>query len=399
MQKFIILFCLIVFTASFKAQTEQFKLKTPANNNFLRNDDPIYNKKSTMAVPIAEVFQINAVVWALDRYILNKDYSRISLNTFQTNLSSQWVWDRDNFRMNFFAHPYEDNLYYNAPRSNGYNFFESSPFVLFGSLMWEYGIENTPPSANDLINTTFDGIFLGEVFYRLSSNILDDRKTGIERFYRELFAGILNPVRAFNRILQGKMGRVTQKEVYQKEPMNIILSAGVHRINENLGFEKGNLSGLITGQLVYGNSFEHRSRKPFDFFEIEFGMNIAPPGLQNSGKSFLDYLTGSGILTGKNSKHGNLELLTGFYQNYDYWNTRHFEIGTIGLGGGLKFRFPDSKKVRFESSVNLNAVPFGASNNVYSAIGERDYSFAGGLEAKTENTLYLDFISLSATYN
>ncbi|MEP6949270.1 MAG: DUF3943 domain-containing protein [Ginsengibacter sp.] len=98
------------------------------------------------------------------------------------------------------------------------------PFAIEGSLMWEYFGENTQLSKNDIINTPISGMFLGEVLYRISSNVLDDRARGVNRFWRELIAGILDPPRALNRLTQGKMFRVTNKEVYQKEPLNITLS-------------------------------------------------------------------------------------------------------------------------------------------------------------------------------
>ena len=55
-------------------------------------------------------------------------------------------------------------------------------------LMWEYFGENTSPSIDDLINTSGNSMFLGEAMYRISSNILDDRTTGAERVFREIFA-------------------------------------------------------------------------------------------------------------------------------------------------------------------------------------------------------------------
>jgi hypothetical protein len=70
--------------------------------------------------------------------------------------------------------------------------------------MWEYFGENTRPSKNDLINTPISGAFLGEILYRISSNILDDRKRGAERVWREFFAGLINPTRALNRFTQKK---------------------------------------------------------------------------------------------------------------------------------------------------------------------------------------------------
>ena len=82
-----------------------------------------------------------------------------------------------------------------------------------------------------LSNTTANGAFLGEIFYRLSSNILDDRTTGGNRVVREIAAGLIDPVRGLNRLLQGKTFRHTTTEVYEKEPLNITLFAGIHKIN------------------------------------------------------------------------------------------------------------------------------------------------------------------------
>src|SRR5205085_12555007 len=137
-------------------------------------------------------------------------------------LKSGFVWDDDRFGINFIGHPHSGNYYFNIARSNGYSFWTSFPFAVGGSLMWELFGENTEASRNDIINTPISGAFLGEILYRLSSNILDDRTRGRERFFRELIAGLLNPPRGLNRLTQGKMFRVTPGEVYQKEPLNII---------------------------------------------------------------------------------------------------------------------------------------------------------------------------------
>lgn len=67
-----------------------------------------------------------------------------------------------NFNTNLFAHPYHGNLYFNAARTNGMNFWQSYPFALGGSLMWEFLGENTPPSINDLLATSIGGTAIGE---------------------------------------------------------------------------------------------------------------------------------------------------------------------------------------------------------------------------------------------
>ena len=55
-------------------------------------------------------------------------------------------------------------------------------------------------------------------------------------YWREVFAGAVNPTRALNRFTQGKMCRITPYDVYQQEPLNVTLSVGAHRVNENNKF-------------------------------------------------------------------------------------------------------------------------------------------------------------------
>ena len=262
----------------------------------LLNDDTAFNKKYRLWKPLVQVVAIDAFVWTMDRYVLNADYARTGLSTWQYNIQKGWEWDTDRFGINFIGHPYSGTLSFNAGRANGYNYYQSFGFSVVGSLLWEYFGENTRPSYNDIINTPVNGAFLGEILYRLSSNILDDRTRGFQRVSREILAGLINPVRGINRLLQGKTFRTTNKEVYQKEPLNITLYAGIHKVNDEgqNAFGSGTTSEMFDMQFDYGNPFEKRSRKPFDFFKLrtEFSFGV--------GRKILDNVTGYGILFGKN---------------------------------------------------------------------------------------------------
>ena len=176
----------------------------------LHGDDLKFNKKYSLWIPLVDVVGINAFINRFDRYVLNYDYVRVSLNSWGNNLRAGWPWgpgwewDHDPFGNNFLFHPISGALYYNAARSNGYNLYEALPITFFGSYMWKIFGENGKPEREDLINTTASGVFIGEITYRLSSNILDDRAIGTERVLREIGAGLIDPVRAINRLLQGK---------------------------------------------------------------------------------------------------------------------------------------------------------------------------------------------------
>ncbi len=202
----------------------------------LLNDDPEFNKKYPLWIPAAEGLGFNALTFAIDRYIFKFPFStEVSYSTWKYNISKGWEWDSDRFGINFIGHPYSGTLTFNAARSNGYNYWQSFPFSLGGSLMWEYFGENTRPSYNDIINTPVDGAFLGEILYRISSNILDDRSRGGQRFVREFAAGLINPARGFSRLVQGKSFRITNKEVYQK----------VQQASEHLQYNRAVRSWLI----------------------------------------------------------------------------------------------------------------------------------------------------------
>jgi len=201
----------------------------------LLEDDPAYNPRYPIWAPAARVFSADLFNWSVARFIYKYDWAKTGPRYWKINFQKGPEWDEDGFGINFIGHPHTGSFYYNVARSNGYSYWASLPFAIQGSLTWEYFGENTRPSYNDMINTPVSGMFLGEVFYRLSSNILDDRTRGGERVFREILAGIVNPTRALNRLTQGKMFRRTSTEVYQKEPLNITLSGGIHKVNNKVG--------------------------------------------------------------------------------------------------------------------------------------------------------------------
>jgi hypothetical protein len=353
----------------------------------LLDDDTAYNKRSPLWVPVAEVLGAITFTWALDRYVLNADYARIGFQSWKINITQGMEWDNDRFGVNFVGHPYSGTLSYNAGRSNGYNYYQSFCFSLGGSLMWEYFGENTRPSYNDIIYTPVNGTFFGEIIYRLSSNILDDRTRGGERVFREIAAGLINPMRGINRLIHGETFRRTNKEVYEKEPINISLYGGYRQINDAPygAFGTSSYSAMFNAQFDYGNPFEIRKRKPFDFFKLRIDLNFGV------GRKYLDNILGYAILFGKNKQLGKLALLIGGFQYYDYWDNNKFELGTIGFGGGVVTKYPLTRTSNLYTSMHLALVPFGGNSPKFvldTTLG-RDYNFVGGLEAKFESTFNL----------
>lgn len=366
----------------------------------LLRDDPEYNPRQPIWKPAIQVLGVNALFMGFNRYVARADYGYVDLHTWKRNLRLGPEWDVDEFGINFIGHPYQGTLYYNAARAQGYNFWQSAPFALAGSLTWEYFGENTRPSYNDLVYTPLNGIALGEILYRVSSNILDDRSRGRQRAAREIAAGIVNPVRGLNRLLQGKTFQVSEREVYEKEPLNLTVLAGAHRLNEQQDdvFGPGGNNFMLSLQLDYGDPFETRRRKPFDFFRLrsEFSWGNA-----DTLGSRINNVTGYGILFGRNAQLGKLSLLAGAFQYYDYWNTRNFELGALGFGGGLFTRLPLSRQVNWYTNAHLGITPLAGNSTRYAAdsFGFRDYVFSSGFQGKIESTLSIGkYASASFVY-
>ncbi len=385
---------------SFSPQQQPF-VETAAVR--LRADDPEYITKISPWAVALKIVSSNAFTWAVDRFVFNYSWARIGPKTWKTNLQTGWVWDTDRFGMNFFFHPYSGGAYFNSARANGYGYFASVPFAFLGSLMWEYFGENTLPAYNDIINTTLSGSLFGEILYRLSSHILDDRATGSERFLRELAAAIISPGRALGRLLQKKMNRVTTKEIYQKEPFNVTLAAGGHWFNTGASLGsvgKGGASASFGIHLDYGDPFEIRPRKPFDFFKMRLNLSYG----KNIGKKYLDNLIGYGLLFGKTVHSGNLEILIGAFQHYDYWDSHIFELGALGFGGGVIGKWQFAANSNLQTAFHLEFLPLGATNSPYIDIVEagipgRNYDYSGGASAKFEGTLnFAKFGQLTAIY-
>ena len=351
----------------------------------LLNDDSLYNRRHSWPLPLARVASANIFNWATSRYIFNFDWARISPQTWKDNLKNGWQWDADRFGINFIGHPHTGSTYFNVARSNGYSYWASLPFAIAGSFMWEYFGENQRASKNDLINTPISGAFLGEILYRISSNILDDRKRGRERAWREIFAGLINPTRALNRFTQKKMVSVTPYEVYQKEPLNILVSVGAHRVNENNKFGTGGTNVIANVQFDYGDPFEISKRKPFDVFRLRLEVRYG------DDKQILDNVLGYGLLFGKTSSSLDHTMLFGLFQQFDYWNNKVFELGSLGFGPGIISRLRIGNNSNLFSGLHFAGVPIAGNATRFGPDSSefRDYPFGGGWEGRIEERLNL----------
>jgi hypothetical protein len=347
----------------------------------LFNDDPRYNMRAPIWIPATKILLSNAVLLGMDRYIFNYDFSHVSFKSWQHNIDTGWVWDDDRFGENFFLHPYTGAGYFMDARSLGYNYWESIPFAVFGSVMWEYFGETTPPSKNDVVNTPINGTFLGEVGYRITSNILDDSKTGSDRVWREIVVGLISPSRFFSRLIQGKLWATAPGPVYEQEPMDVRLSIGPHIVNNGTDIGSGPTKFSANLMLEYGNPFDRETHDPFDHFKVWGDISNA------YGRKYLDNVTGYGLLWGSNVQIGKLQTLMGLFQHFDYWDNNTFELGDVAIGGGIISKLPITDYHSLYSNWHLSFIPMAGNNTTFGPIDTtqtRDYNFGDGIQAMTE---------------
>ncbi len=347
-----------------------------------KNKELKFITKKRPWISFGEIVGLNIGVCVFNKYIAKEDFANISWKSIKENFNHGFGFDIDNFQMNFLFHPFHGNLYFNSARANGMNFWESIPYTVFGSLMWEMTMENTYPAGNDLIMTTSGGIMLGETLYRLSSHILDDSKTGVERTIREILAAIINPVRAFNRLVRGETNEINPNNSFNRAKIRGILTLGGRGILKGFHGTSKKTSPLIDFHLIYGEPFKgNEKQKPFDFFVLK---TLFMPQKKNKAFDLLDYA----LLSGKSIKDRfDFKHLIGFFQYFDFIKNEAISIGSSAIGGGIISEYPLSTSTKISTSTHIGAMLMGATNTEYFKEEERDYNFCTGYILKFDATI------------
>ena len=93
---------------------------------------------------------------------------------------------------------------------------------------------------------------------------------------REVLAGILSPVRAFNRIISGEAWRhgSSKGRTYSSVPVNFIVTMGPRFLAEQEGSKRGTTSLNINFRIDYGNPFNDDFYSPYEWFRFNFGMDL-----------------------------------------------------------------------------------------------------------------------------
>jgi len=369
----------------------------PDSQRTIRTD--AWGVRRNGAVALAELVGINALVWAYNEYPRGADFTDISPDTYASNITQGFTWDDNNFANNMFSHPFHGNLYYNAARSNGFNYWASVPFAFLGSFLWECCGETHPAALNDWVATSMGGSAIGEALYRMSSSVLDNTSTGLERFGREVGATALNPVRGFNRIVSGRVSEVGENpdHVLDRWPTQLLntLYVGYRRLandppsNVPSSFGRGaaeaqqNETGFVEIDFEYGSPFGER-RKPFDHFTFNLVLNTRDKGL-------IGALAIRGHLWSTDLVHDdNQRLIAGFAHNYDFIDNNAVEFGGQSVSAFLLTRIPVDDRFALQLELGGDVYPMAAVNSEFAFLAEvpdtsrlREYDMGYGLGGRS----------------
>ena len=319
-----------------------------------------YNPRKPLWIPFSEALGQNLFIWTFNRYIADQPHARISWETMKKNLRHGWDWDADNLSTNMFGHPFGGGLYYTWSRTSGYNYWVSLGVAAFGSLQWEFFMENEPAAWNDFIMTTFAGAMYGEMFYRFANLILDESTSGSERTWREIGGGLLPVNRWINRLIYGRSSRHLDYHLYEREPNVGEVTLGANYVAEGADFKNADRNQVVALEYIYGRLFFKRYYKPLDHFSfytlLNFGGN--QPGL-GQFRIF-------GVITAKQKRYNNgNRLLWGLFQAADYLDNNVYEIAGYSVGPGIGFRTAPNKPHAFGALFNGSIMLMGAANSDY----------------------------------
>ena len=352
-----------------------------------------YYGKKRLGQSIATVVGLNLGVWTFDRYVRNQDYAYISMNTVKENLTHGFIWDNDNLSTNMFFHPYHGNLYFNAARSNGYNYWQSGLFAFGGSAMWELFMENEYPSTNDIIATPIGGMALGETLYRTSDLILDDRTIGRERVVREIAAFIVSPMRGLTRVISGdaRRHRSTSGRQFGIPDVCVAFSVGARALEFKDDILDRGMGITSEIDIEYGDRFNTEHEKPYDFFSMGVGLN-----LQKSQPLLGQVNLVGRLLNREIVENSDMILNAGLYQHFDFYDSNVIsDVSPVvpykiaipaSVGGGLQFQWQKVGNWELSASLHANGILMGAVLSDHYRLADRNYNIASGFGTKSQLT-------------
>ena len=358
--------------------------------------------KKPWYIPALEATSINVLVNRFDLYVLGAEWADVNPSSWKRNIKSGFRSDGDSFNTNFFTHPYHGSLYFNSARSLGYSYWQSMPYVVGGSLMWEFLGETEYASEIDINTTTLGGIYLGEITNRLSRQLLRDDERRDYRTIRNIGAFALNPMGQINSWFYDDVNESFRNKSVKKSLIRSQLSTGISiplkEINRVDALGRAN----IHFAMLYGDIFEDNNGfKPFDAFILKTWVDLG--GKRADRQFYINISSHAPIyryLINENSAFS-------ISQHYDYLENQIFKIGVMAITADYNLK-RDFGNWGFMGSAHIGIIPFGSSNSeVVDYLNEdieeefyKEYVYGRGLVSKLEYMIYtLKYGRLTSSYS
>ncbi|RFM27332.1 DUF3943 domain-containing protein [Deminuibacter soli] len=335
-----------------------------------------------------ELMLAQVIPWSVNYFIRDADFAHISFSSIWYNLNlSHWEWDDNKFATNQFAHPYQGSLYYSSFRTNGYSFWQAAPAAFAGSFMWEVAGETHPGAPNDFINTSMGGISLGEMSYRVANLVVNDQQRGFKRQLQEIAALVINPMYGFNRILDGKWGRVRRPDnpSLKRVTLHGLLDGGIRQYSEKESdlFKRGRNEWYAGLRFLYGDPFKDY-RKPFDNFLLQLEVGGGDTAHINVVK------VGGNLYGWQLSSTAKATHIGAITANYDYYRNSSFFYSGQSINFNVYSNLPFSRNVHLYSQLGAGIVILAAVPDAYLYYGEgRNYDYGPGISLLLNERLQL----------
>ncbi len=330
-----------------------------------------------------QIFGINMAMGSFNRFVRDVDYAKVDSKTIWRNLSSEWVWDDNNFEVNQIGHPVQGSLYYSTARANGHGYLMGLAYTTLGSIQWEYFMETEPPAMNDLITTRMGGAMIGETTWRLAE-LLSGESTGEQvGWLRKSSAFLVNPMFGMDRLINGTHHRTHTVTAGKLLGLRIAtgraIGKGITRTKGTTNEPSAQIPIAATSiRLAHGDPFG--AKRPFDHFTLNAGISVlADPAFNVSLRAQLWQLP---VVEWGASKH--VFQLT---QNYDYLDSPIYRVSANSFGVEWMERIDFGGKTSLWTRVQPIFIALGAASTEYYLNVQRDYNLGTGAGWKVGLTL------------
>ncbi len=350
-------------------------------NEALKDSSLVMVIKKRPWVAAAEILGTNIIINRFNANIRNVEWAKVTPKSWNANLKEGLQTDFDYFTTNWLGHPYHGSLYYNAARSNGYNYWQSIPFTFGGSLMWEYFAETEVPSKADLLNTTLGGIYLGELTHRIGEIFMRKiKKPGLKHTLTALVnpmsqinalivKGSNQPDTAFNPLINGQFS-VGGSVPFGNDQYNIL--------------GKGAYMGL---SFTYGDLFNKPKKgyKPFDYFTVNSSLVM---NFEDSTSINFSLQSNAPLFVKRLNKNAVVSLS----QHYDYLTSNVYKIAAMTVSGDYSFQHLWKNNNYLMTSLKAGFIIIGSSQSeivtqIYDTTYKfffRDYTFGNGFKVAAD---------------